>query len=163
MSTPTFRQRSKSFLGKKSAKIINSEARVNKKKVTIVPSCNDHLYNHDGDKKLNRKVFRQPTPYKMNVIPKAIKKPRFATSIVESSSESGSFGIAKKDLAFDPDKVKSKLFENTSSSINKMKKMRGSQTPQIIRSNYRNSKNSSVNKSRTKNKNWSAIKSKVDS
>eukprot|EP01084_Bolivina_argentea_P162864 283390_1 len=108
----------------KNKKIIYSETKINKnknnkKKIQFLPSQNDHIFNHDIDNKLNRKVKRQPTPYKIDINnnKKASRKPRFSTSIScsNSNSNSGSVEIKKKDLAYDPDKIKSKLFENTKS------------------------------------------------
>merc|ERR1712157_527444 len=134
------------------------------KKRGIIPSSNDHKFNQNKDAKLNRKVLREGTPYKgssvYNPNKKASLKPNFATSFTETSvSKSGSVGddglgkdkIPKKKLAFDPDKVKSRLFENTSSSQNKMRNRKGSQTP-MVRSNNRNKV-----KVRSGVRNWTAV------
>ncbi len=112
MSTPTFKKRSQSMGGKK---LVRSESKQkNNRKIHFKPSENDHIYNHSNDTKLNRKVKRQPTPYQSSLNRKASKKPRFSTSIISNSS-SNDMSIPKNRLAYDPDKVKSKLFENTKS------------------------------------------------
>eukprot|EP00486_Rosalina_sp_Unknown_P002917 CAMPEP_0201566286 /NCGR_PEP_ID=MMETSP0190_2-20130828/5983_1 /ASSEMBLY_ACC=CAM_ASM_000263 /TAXON_ID=37353 /ORGANISM="Rosalina sp." /LENGTH=213 /DNA_ID=CAMNT_0047984807 /DNA_START=494 /DNA_END=1135 /DNA_ORIENTATION=- len=70
--------------------------------------------------------------------------------------------IPKKKLAFDPDKVRSRLFQSTSSSKNKSKTKRTSQTPQITRSNSRNKALINRSNKNSAPRNWSAVKSKID-
>jgi len=188
MSTPGVRKRSKSLLGKKGymQNTHNSEKKINKKKVSLVPSSNDHKFNQTKDSKLNRKVQRNPTPYSKNIKTnrnkKASIKPSFddsfcftentslsTTDSVESTLSSSSTennakkqNVPKEKLAFDPSKIKSKLFESTSSSLNKKKIIKkGSKTPSIVSRTRKKSMLSGKSGS-TKKKNWSAVKSKID-
>merc|ERR1712228_281331 len=178
MSTPALKKRSQSMIGKRvNGNTHNSEKKRDRKKAMIVPSSNDHKFNSGTDSKLNRKVLRKATPFKKNMSAKNKKKasklPVFG-SISESAetdsveeekkerSEIKKVIIAKKQLAFDPNKVTSRLFQSTSSSNNKMRKVNNdkkikkrAETPQV---------RSSLNKIRktVKKQNWTNVKSKID-
>eukprot|EP01084_Bolivina_argentea_P037077 68531_1 len=174
MSTPSYRPRSKSMIGKKvTIKTGQSEKMKNKKRAVMVPSSNDHLFNHNRDSQLNKKVVRQATPYKRNVMDpkarnkKASVKPRFSAfggGDSDSISEERVVKVVrvpKNKLAFDPDKVKSRLFCATSASANKKKvvQQKRAQTPQV-RSGPKNKMMG--DKFRNLTKNWSEIKSKIN-
>merc|ERR1712048_1201610 len=66
----------------------------------------------------------------------------------------------KKNLAFDPNKVTSRLFQSTSSSNNKMRKVedkklkKRAETPQVRGSAAKNKK--------LVKRNWTSVKSKID-
>merc|ERR1712176_926457 len=184
MSTPGLKKRSKSALGKRThGNTHNSEKKRDRKKARqIVPSSNDHKFNSGTNSKLNRKVQRNPTPYKKNLFDGTMKsgmktkrassKPVFG-AINESAesvscdedklkkNETKKLKKKKKNLAFDPNKVTSRLFQSTSSSNNKMRKVnekkikKRAETPQV---------RSSVGKMKKmgKSKNWTNVKSKIN-
>jgi len=184
MSTSAVPKRRKSMIGKKS---YISEKKLNKKRASlVVPSSNDHKFDQNKDSKLNRKIQRILTPNSKNIKNKQNKKasikPSFddsfcftentslsTTDSVESTLSSSSTennakkqNVPKEKLAFDPSKIKSKLFESTSSSLNKKKIIKkGSKTPSIVSRTRKKSMLSGKSGS-TKKKNWSAVKSKID-
>merc|ERR1719334_1109288 len=185
MSTPAFRSRSKSLVGKR-LRTHNSEktAKKHAKKVTIAPSTNDLKLHKDN--KSNVKVKREATPYKHSETERlslrqkqknkrASAKARFGMtalteedgiaeeeeetesveavksstaekettqkSDVKVSEEKKVVKVPREKLAYDPDKIKSRLFESTSAMKGKVKakSVRGSATPQV-RSNSKTRK-----------------------
>eukprot|EP00485_Elphidium_margaritaceum_P018641 CAMPEP_0202726178 /NCGR_PEP_ID=MMETSP1385-20130828/184475_1 /ASSEMBLY_ACC=CAM_ASM_000861 /TAXON_ID=933848 /ORGANISM="Elphidium margaritaceum" /LENGTH=1418 /DNA_ID=CAMNT_0049392391 /DNA_START=59 /DNA_END=4317 /DNA_ORIENTATION=+ len=92
MSTPGLRHRSMKKKNPRGTHTLNSDQKMNRKRVTIMPSSNDHKFNQSKDSKLNRKVQRAPTPYKHTDHENGIKsnqkvsvKPRFSMTLSEEA------------------------------------------------------------------------------
>jgi len=146
MSTPGLKKRSKSAMGKRThGNTHGSEKKRDRKKaIQMVPSSNDHKFNSNTDSKVNRKSNRKPTPFAKDMKSSSVnarnkkmvsRKPVF-DAIDESAADDAISEVkeekiekmeaakkTKNKLAFDPNKVSSRLFQSTSSSNNKMRKL----------------------------------------
>jgi len=178
LSTPGLRQRSKSMAaGKKPTRSAKTEK--TKQRLKMIPSSNDHRFNHGTDSKMKRKTPRTATPYKhtqsnltgpLSLSKKASAKPSFDITFTENSSipeekncarsPAKAKKVPKDKLAFNPDNVRSRLFESTSSSKSKKRQM----TPQVktVKSGKKGSVIKSSLKTAVKKKDWSAVKSRID-
>jgi len=191
MSTPGLMPRTKRNVNSAAFRKPTHSAKAEKTKPRVpglkkmVPSSNDHRFNHESDAKLNRKTARSGTPYKHNestlkgmrsLNKKASTKPSFGMALAEegsipeekcSQSPARNHKVADKDLAYNPKNVRSRLFAPTSSS-----KAKSSSTPQVKSAAVggkaaalKSPALKSVAKSamrKSKKKDWSAVKSRVD-
>merc|ERR1712129_484525 len=131
----------------------SEKKRDRKKAIQMVPSSNDHKFNSNTDSKVNRERNRKPTPFAKDMGSSSVnarnkkmvsRKPMFdaddkVSEVKEEKIETNEVSKKKKNkLAFDPNKVSSRLFQSTSSSNNKMRKLdtgkkvkKRAETPQV--------------------------------